>query len=414
MPTAAVDYRIVLPGDCHLVVTSPEGVITEDVVYPMPQVSVGVRKRPASTTHPRRPDKTRAPGDWYHHGARIEGPEGSVTSIRPGGEQRTYTGELASYVDESGFLPPNGGLDDMLAQCRLKALSTFTERQAQFNTALRESGDIAKMAHQFSKKALTGLDDMMGHSGEEILNWVTSEKKLGRYADVASKRAFDSIPSSYLQYCYGLAPLGDDMANAVNVLSDRFDRGYEMALTLKARQKSARVIDFGFTGNTGAGSCPPNGGWLQGFRALETSHVAVSYVYQLPSWWKDELPVVAPFSSEWQHAPYTFVLDWVLPIGQWLGAAEAAQLSPFFKEGSESSIVRRRIISTSLRSEGINTIIPSGNPTFRGSSFRMRRSAVGSAPSALTTPPQLRKSLGVNQVSQGLSLLTQAFQRWFR
>ena len=112
----------------------------------------------------------------------------------------------------------------------------------------------------------------------------------------------------------------------------------EMGMQMKLTLKGAHKLQLRTPGrNIGSG---------YGFRlkatTVEQVRATSSFVYTLPDWWFDELPTVSAFSENWNVLRMSFVVDWALPIGTWLQAVEAAQLSPFFTDGSTSVTSRIR------------------------------------------------------------------------
>lgn len=390
MPSGAVNNDVYLDGEAHWVYTYPGGSTIEGYVD-IPVSRAARRFRPASSSNRKRPDHTRAPGSWTHFGSRSSQVVGDLYLPTGPSDGYTISGDLLQY---NWYDVPNVGMvDDLLNQARLQALGQVTNRTQQLNEALRQAADTGKMFGDFAKRAASGLDTLTSKGGIKKSISSLIDRKTGLWK---------TIPEEYLQYCYGLAPLGDDIANAVKVLADQKAQGYKFSLTLKATKK-----DF----------AEHPGPWHAGVfslyhgRCIYRDELAarVSYVIELPDWWQEQLPLVAPFSSEWAAQPFSFVLDWAYPIGNWLLAVEAAQLAPFFKEGSETQWVRR----TTLTSEFVGGDGKQlSGPPFTCNGWHMRRVALGDLPSALTTPPSLRNPLSIRTVSQGMALLTQAFKRW--
>ena len=141
-----------------------------------------------------------------------------------------------------------------------------------------------------------------------------------------------------------------------------------------------------------------------------TSFARCAYRFDLPEDFLSDVPVVSPFSTLYELMPYSFVLDWFVPIGDWFGALEAAQWSPYFVEGWELYGARETFTSPTFVYGPTDWRELAGHATFNAEAFRYARSVVSSFPSLPGVA--INPSLGLSRVSQGLSLLTQVFQRW--
>jgi len=131
----------------------------------------------------------------------------------------------------------------------------------------------------------------------------------------------------------------------------------------------------------------------------------------LPNWVAQNVPDIAPFSTLYELMPYSFVLDWFVPVGSFIGAFEASQIAPFFSEGSETWFIRDTYHSVEVDlNYPYDYRARSYDITGRHEVMGMVRIPVGSHPSL--TRPRLQPLPGIRQASQGLSLLAQAFKRW--
>jgi hypothetical protein len=106
----------------------------------------------------------------------------------------------------------------------------------------------------------------------------------------------------------------------------------------------------------------------------------------------------------------SFVLDWFVPIGNWIGAMESAQFSPFFVEGWETAWMKD--VYTDIRSTSSNSTVKL-QATGSLEKGRMSRAYLLSYPSSILTRPAVNPLPSWSKAAQGLSLLTQAFKRWY-
>jgi hypothetical protein len=105
--------------------------------------------------------------------------------------------------------------------------------------------------------------------------------------------------------------------------------------------------------------------------------------------------------------PFSFVVDWMLPIGDWLGTLDATAGLEFVS-GSCSLLTRntRRVIPLGLSppKDGYNSL--KGG---RGKFVRLTRTVYGSPPFA--SFPSMKNPASLGHMANGLSLLAQAFGR---
>jgi hypothetical protein len=278
---------------------------------------------------------------------------------------------------------------------RLAALAKSVESTTQFSAALRQSGDIVKMSNEYLRRLNRFFEDSIEAPGDHRFSFKKIVKKYGRPS------TWSHVPSDYLAYLYGIAPLGDDIANGLDLLTSYRVTG--LGMTMMCRNKQVRRENFSEYAQlvVGAGVFP---GTIDVQRVQTTK---ASYRFDLPSWYLDTAPVRAPFSTQYELAPYSFVLDWFLPVGTWIQALESAQFSPFFREGSETVFIQDRSdLSTARSPQGV---IRTSGTLQRGV---MQRRALTEYPHSVLVRPSFKPFPGASQVSQGLSLLTQRMQRW--
>jgi hypothetical protein len=233
-------------------------------------------------------------------------------------------------------------------------------------------------------------------------------KKLGRMS------GWKELPSEYLAYLYGLAPLGDDLANGLNKLAWMRVKGFRMSMVLKSSQtRRESIFQVGGVIQNGTGGFFNPSTLQQRWNGSREITAKVGYRFDLPAWFLDNSPTLAPFSTAYELAPYSFVLDWFLPVGNWLGALESAQYSPFFKEGFEQVFVRDRYDyrGFGFQNRTANMAFLRLESGYQEYGF-LRRQLQTVPPSVITTLPALNPLPGLHQAAQGLALLTQAFKRW--
>lgn len=356
----------------------------------------GRYRRQASTANPWVNGKYVGLQPWHASGGRSE--TSTVTCIhRPYGSdvyKDRWIGPPTPAIYPASQLGKIPVVDPYLTGAAMRgALAQFTERTVQLEAAAKELRGTMKMVGDLASGMARTLDDLC-------------DSRTRRGLPAKGLRSWKKLPGWYLQWLYGWKPMADDLSNAFDRLIDLRLAGEEFILTLR-KKLTARSTDLVettvFNGNPIARIT---------FERNQTSR-AVMY-FKLPDWYFDELPTVAPFGTLWETAPYSFVIDWFLPVGQWIGAVESAQLWPFFIGGTVSTRLDRKVLDYRIIGARIGDI-EGGSIRVSGShrEYRYERSVVDSMASGiLFAKPDLRNPLSLSHAAQGLALLTQVFQKW--
>lgn len=344
--------------------------------------------RPQSTVNPVRQDGTRSKAAWYGYGGRSVSRSLTAEYTPFPTLVFRYSGEPESPLRpwELGQIPL---VDDNLeATVMRQCLAQFTERDVQLNAATREIGSTFKMVGNMATGLAHGLDDLMAREfpRERMSSW----KKL---------------PSAYLQYLYGWAPIADDVSNAFSSLLKRNAAGEKFYLSLRktAKRQGSQLLKRDiFMGQIPVESM---------FTLTQVSRAVMDFV--LPAWYFDRLPTVSGFGSLYESTPYSFVLDWFIPIGEWIGAVESAQLWPFFMGGTRSTQMKRTLLYDRMVARSDGQTSTQGSVRSSSEDYSYTRQVVNSMQEGIIfARPSLRNPLSLSHAAQGLSLLTQIFQKW--
>lgn len=350
-----------------------------------------VKSHPASISNPIGPDGTRAMSPWRHYGGRWRNPSNTegrqwLTAWGPDVFQRVLSGcSPTADIDPGSLQVWDGGHDTS----RLRALASWSDRQVEYSAALAQAGQTARMVGDLGKGFASQIEKALSKKGpQNAKNW----KK---------------IPSWYLEYLYGWQPLMDDIDNITDKLVKSVDMGETMHVMLKGRWKGRgeKVVTNSFGSSWGSQYT------VESTMQLEQKNTSV-FKYMFPS---DRLPNLEPtafFGTTWELAPYSFVLDKVLPVGTWLNALDANALACYFVEGSSSEMVRVLNFSKQEHVGGES-----------GWTVEMRRfetvlqsrpwnfTRVLENPWSITSRVPFRADLNLSHAAQGMALLSQALIR---
>lgn len=394
MTTPAQSINIAPEGLRVATTRNALGVVT-NVTNTLVETSRYNRTRPASVYNPIRPDGTRKPSNWTSSGGSFH-QNWSTMIIRNAltGQSITYDGTLvrapggAIYLDSTLFESvQNDSIRD--------ALGHFGDAQVQAGVALREAGGTVKMLAEYYKQLSHGL----GRVTEEVVRNGSFRKSMRDF-----KNGWKGAPSQYLKYIYGVRPLSDDIVNATNVLTEYKHRGYALKMSLHGRKR----LDDERTITAQA----PHTSISYRIPLKERYSCKSSLVFKLPDWYWDSLPTVTGLSEAWEHMPYSFVLDWALPIGNWLRGFEGLQLRPFFTEGCTTTFFRSAGSYTTVEMSGSWTASLDVIPETGRNYWYMKREILTSFPTErVMSLPRLRNVLRIGLLDQFSALAGQRFAK---
>lgn len=350
--------------------------------------------RPKSVSNPVRKDGSRAQGSWRHAAAFTRLGEGfySYTDSRPTMGRDSLHGNVTT-PRSNGTAVDHTLATRLLNDARMRALSQLTQSKSQFNVAAYEAKGTISTLNQFCRKAAQG-----------VYNAAQGLKRRDPRL-LIPPGSWKKFPGDYLGYLYGLKPLADDISNGLDQLSDLSKQG--MAYGYWVRSGKSETLGFEETVSTPANLRP-----FYALGAQRRSFARVGYYYSFPEWWIENTPIVTPFSDAWELTRMSFVLDWALPLGSWIGAMEAAQFDPYFRAGFEVYGTEENIRGPFKASRSLNFVTEvMSNETYHNRRYEMVRTGLGpgSKPTGRVAFPSFRKFLGLDTAAQSLALLSQAF-----
>jgi hypothetical protein len=134
-------------------------------------------------------------------------------------------------------------------------------------------------------------------------------------------------PQMWLELQYGWKPLLSDMYGAVTRLHQRVEEGYPIRARASSTETVKRTV---------------KDGWTAGIVLYDVTQVQRNRVKYLVDYWVDStLPanlndwgLTNPLEVIWELVPYSFVVDWFIPVGDFLSTFDA-YLGVTFKQGFE-------------------------------------------------------------------------------
>jgi len=349
--------------------------------------------RPASSNHPVDSDKWRQPGVWSHFYLKVLGdPADGTTFMKNDGTDgwmSPYNPVASSLV---GIVTANPSW--MAATAVSRALAQLKDEQV----------DLASDVYEWRQSV-----DLLVETAERITNSVKAfrrnrPKLWGQVVKNGARNEWKNIPDEWLKLQYGWKPGMSDIFSSCSQLSTNA-KAYDAKVKGIVTQHGAAYIELssGFPFDTNENMTARD--W-QAFRVCKVIlyyYMDNPYLAALAS-----LGLTNPVDLIWEELKYSFVVDWFLPIGNWLQSWDAG-LGWRFKSGTRTDLVRM-----TGRTYPLSNNIRKGwyiQKNFSGLSFKgmqMQRSVYTSQPGVGL--PHFKNPFTSTHISEGLSLLVNAFR----
>jgi len=227
---------------------------------------------------------------------------------------------------------------------------------------------------------------------------VLTGKKNRNWRDIPGAAA-----NTWLAYTYGLSPLLRDVHDAVSLYERRYQRYPEVSVVRSSQRATiAGTATYNFRTEDFPGV----------FRVIRQSSGCtadlrvsgcVSFRVTNPVLRKlDECGVINPLSVAWELVPFSFVVDWFIPVGRFIQSVVPPQgvdfVSGWLVESARGSALCEAFIDPGDGRDPWQTSATSIE-VFK------RRTVLGSFPRYHVQVPDL--SLSKGQITSGISLLTQ-------
>ncbi len=343
---------------------------------------------------------------YYAHNNPSSAGTVTVTTQRQG-QDPTYQIETNGYTDGVGYplsLPEIP--DDLESRALIKALSKLKQQKVNLSVAFGERREAAEMmAHSVVSIAKTIRNFKHGFPRD----WA-AVKKFQTGLKKATGKEISNIPNRWLEVQYGWKPLMQDVHGAVSALENR-ERdadAYRATVTGTVFEKSESLAVIPATQSLAD--------WKILLKREVGFKVRLDYVLENPVLATlSQLGVTNPAELAWELVPYSFVVDWFLPVGNWLSSLDAA-LGWSLKGGSGTVWQRQQGHSPLIfRPESIQWVYGqwikqsgNGNGDYSERQFKMNRKVYTTSP--LPRFPGIKNPLSTGHVANAMSLLVSAFR----
>jgi hypothetical protein len=276
---------------------------------------------------------------------------------------------------------------NILDLANLKALKKFNQKDLDSGTAWKERGKTVDLVRGVAQTAAEALRDIARRDGRGLLNTLGLDHQGARGRGVVD---------ASLAYWYGLRPMLHDVHGATTALARLPSDLWQLsAKGTMADEREKEITVFS--------TYPTTIPVLAQTVNRESSRVVIKGI-QVPLTREQDrlwsLGLDDPASTAWELTPYSFVADWMIPIGDWLQALNSVK----YYSGWETCATQY-ISETCKWSNGSSTMFGAKqSSSCRGHAQRLRvkRTIMGTVP-LIGLPVKDPRS--VTHMAQALSLL---------
>ncbi len=295
-------------------------------------------------------------------------------------------------------LPQLHGLSDKLVDRAVtKALLKLKNQQVNLAVAFAERSETAELVTSMIQR-ITRLHG--AYKARRPLDWRTVKRLSG----IPGRRG-EAIPNSWLEFQYGIQPTMQDAYGAVSALKSKdLEDGSRYRYTVRGSSKVAYAGGFEFF-NDGY----PTIKYVKSDEVKQEAKVRLDYALENPLLHQlASLGILNPALVVWEKVPYSFVVDWFLPIGDYLSCMDAAAGFQFLN-GTLTISNRRKGEASEYGQD--NDFYKNVSSTMRWSwdLFQWSRSLYSSSP--LPRVPRFKNPLSTGHLANALALLVSSFRR---
>lgn len=310
----------------------------------------------------------------------------------PNGDQSVYTGPLPNGFGPDGYLqPPSQAINSTFTRLRLNALDkiksmsfnaaqAFAERRQMANLVASSATKIAKAAMAVKRADFKAAKAILG---------VTQAMKLN------SRKGF---AGNWLELQYGWLPLLSDIHGAAEHLS-RFNNP---DLFPPRPVVSNGKLSYSDKVEPYSGAKTDRHSEVS-LRVKYWVTVDSSHMRQLTT-----LGLTNPALLAWELLPYSFVVDWFVPVGKWLGTFDAT-VGLSFVGGFRQMYLKQDVSLTLASNFTYGDFQYTYDAKGHAEMVTLERVRENSFPSP--TFPSFKDPFSVTHVANALALLTQVFKR---
>lgn len=329
----------------------------------------------------------------------------SVSKVYPTYTQGyEYTGQVVS-LDNSGpiahhavcnaaLTEPSTGLNDEVNNAKIKAFSNLKGKSIDLGVAFGERNQTARLLGDTATRLARSVRALKHGEVRKAM------RELGISSQKGEPRG-SNWPQKWLELQYGWKPFLSDVYGAASALENRDRSDWRVTAKGTAKKNLRGLKHRNPVYPDPVGYFCSAEGWQGAFVRLDAVPNG-SFSGTLSS-----LGVINPLLVAWELVPYSFVVDWCLPIGGWLESLDAMlQYESAVQSVSTFTKVDWSYFGLSAKwADGTEVV-----NNFSGTrSFVALNRSVGAA--TLPSFPSFKDPRSLGHMANGLALLSAAFAR---
>jgi hypothetical protein len=282
----------------------------------------------------------------------------------------------------------------------IEAMTKLKDQKIDLLTALAEHAQTAGLIESTARRIATGITEMYRGLRKGRINKRSLRRAFNAIGHHSPRKGFHkTLASQILEFQYGVRPLLADVHGACEAIAkvryhDRVGSPVRVSGRVTSGDKTVRSAYP--VGQQGPGLLPGT--------AYDTSYTETKVVL----WFScsntvvknfSDLGFTNPLATVWEKVPFSFMVDWALPMGDWLKALDA-NYGMEFRGGCTTVWTERRIEyhGADTKNNGVTKL--------EGRYIRreMNRTAYRTLP--IPYPPTLKNPVSMEHALNALALLT--------
>jgi len=367
------------------------------------------QSRPYNSYTSFKPDRVRTlkPSGWLYPKAYSTSlvsftyPLGTLSSFYTTGElKQVQSGVLTQAWNNDPETMDHISLDGVEDRMIIKALTKLKDTKVNLGVALGEARSTAKTLQGGGIDRIQQVANTVGRRLSQVARAGRAAKK-GRWKEaerhLGAKRPRGlAAPRTWLELQYGWSPLLSDIYGATTALSEEAPHimeGFTKTVKANYRERDDRIS---------LQQLYPHG--VSELTRKAEAGVSLRLDYEPSNTFLQAVTNVGltnPLEVAWELVPFSFVVDWALPIGNWLHVLDA-DLGWRFRSGSCTHF--QKTLVTARRVADNYAFIRGDWEGGKLSKLNMDRKVYADSP--LPSFPSLKNPFSVGHLANGLSLLT--------
>lgn len=306
---------------------------------------------------------------------------------------------FGSVATHCGFDPLAGSVE---ALAKSRVIAKIQRLKANVAQDMAEHRQVSRMFFDTTRRFRNIMTALRRGDPRELVRELELRKRHKR--SLLARGPFDirsSAPRIWLEAQYGWLPLLGSVYEGITGFYRRVEEGYPIRAVGTAR---STLVDNPLGDTVGVVSSSDTRKREIRCKYIIEYEVDASYLANANDW-----GITNPALLAWELVPYSFVVDWFFPVGDWLSQV-GYSLGLFYRRGMKTGLIE----ATTLRSLKPNLPTTDYQRTVKGSevfkSVWMKRSILGSFPSP-GKPVLDLDGLRGKRIANALALLAVAFDR---